>query len=111
LATWRAITRVAGSHHKTAPGTPIRGSSEACLGSRSGRWDPSRTLLLDREEQRGEGPLPGATKVPSDGCRQHSGRESHLIAGAKILRASVRRHRRAQRGSPMLRSIRPKRAA
>jgi hypothetical protein len=27
-----------------------------------------------------------------------------------ILRASVRRHRRAQRGSPMLRSIRPKRA-
>jgi len=30
---------------------------------------------------------------------------------AKNLRASVRRHRRAQGGSPTLRSIRPKRAA
>jgi hypothetical protein len=37
--------------------------------------------------------------------------QRRLIRECRLVRASVRRHRRAQGGSPMLRSIRPTRAS
>jgi hypothetical protein len=63
----------------------------------SGSWLEERALLSGQGVQR---PLlrvaPPAMSITGDGP-------------ANVLRASVRRHRRAQGGSPMLRSIRPTR--